>query len=412
MKLQTNQLQDAKLFTLAEKFLMVILFLSFIDLKFYGMHLMALALLLYCLKQGRLTISGGIIPLVILTLSMFFFLKNAFQDLTSIVRCIVWPLAFLLGYCLIKDSPDAKTAELRTISLIKLSALGFFCHYALNGILNFGETDLGRDTLDIWTNEPMAATVQAAMACIPAAWFVSRLVSAHNLMSRLLPFLGLAAIMYYNLTLGTRFLLYLYLVLAIVSVLYVLISVSNTRRKQNTLLFVLALIVLLLILYATNTWGLQTLVEESILSQRYETNDNMAIADDSRWDSKLSYLKLMPTYLWGGDHIQAKLGSFSHDIFLDTYSDAGIFALLGVIILLWNSISVLFRLLRHADLSSSTKLIFLSVYTAILLEFCIEPIIEGVPLLLMSFCFFHGLLSSLLHHTPVINTSQITNMKA
>lgn len=400
MKLQITQPKVNALFTSGEKLLLAVLFLSAIDIKFYSMHLMILTLILYCLMKGKLSVSNGTLPMLLLTVSLLFFGDGATQDLTAIVKCAVWAPAFVLGYNLINDSADGETAEQRAMALLRLFALGFFVHYTLNAIINFGVTDLGRNTLDFWSGQSMTATGQAALACIPSGWFMAKLVHAKSWRSRILPLLGLAVIMYYNLTLGTRFLLLLFIVLVVVAVLYTLLTENNSRRKRNSLLAIIILCILVLILYGTNAWNIQELIEESMLSQRYENSD-MSIVEDSRWDLRAEYLKRMPDYLWGGGHIFREVGSYAHDIFLDTYSNAGLIALLAVIAIIWDSFSKLFRLLRLSCLKLSTKLSFLCIYTAILLEFCVEPILDGTPWLLMAFCFLHGTTSRLLTYTAV-----------
>lgn len=386
-----------RLFSDWELPVLLCLLLSFMDFKLYSMHFMIAAFALYWISAVKLRLPKSVVPMLALSVSLMAFWDIAFSGSTTMAKCIVWPGAFLLGYGLIRDSRDLETAVKRALILLGLAALGMFIHYGLNMLVNLGAKAAGRNTMDFWSGERRAATGQAAIACIPVGWFMGRLFCANSWRERALPILGLAVVLYYNLTLSARFLLFLPLVLVAVGVLWTLITKVDRRKKKRVLLSIAVIAVAVLVLYATNTWGIRDTVEDSLLFRRYEVSDNMQLKEDSRWDRRAMYLKLMPRYLWGGNHIREAVGGYAHDLFLDTYDEAGVFALLAVIAIAFDAVAKLFRLLKHPGISQNTKLTVLCVYVAVGAEFLAEPILPGVPWLLASFCLFHGAVTALLH---------------
>lgn len=398
MRLQNDRSHQEKLFALGEKLILAVLFLGFIDFQLYSLQFMVLAFGLYCLLRGKLSVTNGIFPMLLLMVSLAIFDPLSFEDTTTVSKFLSYPAAYLLGLGLSVPTGEQATPELirkRTLSILGLLVFGLLLHVSLNTALTLGQENLTRDTKDIWSGETLSATIQAAYAVIPMGWCVAAMISTGKWRTRIVSILGLLIILYYNLTLSTRLLLLLFPILVAVCLLYYLVTGSNSRRKRNTLLAVIFLSLLFLLLYLTDTWGLRTLIEDSVLSQRYENNENLGIAEDSRWSLKLEYLSLMPEHLWGGNHIREATGNYAHDVFLDTYNEAGIFAFMAVIAIVWDSASKLIRLLRNPAHPTATKLTFLSIYVAVFIEFCFEPIIAGEPWLLMYFCFIHGLVTSL-----------------
>ena len=112
----------------------------------------------------------------------------------------------------------------------------------------------------------------------------------------------------------------------------------------------------------------------------------------------------MPQYLFGGGYIHETVGGYAHDVFLDTYDEAGIFSLIAVIAVVLNAISKLWKLIKTPQISSNLKLLLLCIYVAILIEFIVEPILDGMPWLLMIFCFFNGMIAAIVQRKrePVI----------
>ena len=396
MKIRIRKIDRSTNFSIAEKLVLFVLFLSFIDVKLYGMHFMVAAFALFCCMKGRVYAPSGVLPMLLMTVSLVLFWDGAFGDSTSMVKCVVWPVAYLLGYGLIKQSAkEENIAEKRVTSLIKLIVFGLLAHYTLNMLVNYGDNALGRNTLDFWSGETRAATGQAALAIIPLGWAVAGIANAESFKSSIGNILVIALILFYNLTLSTRILLLLVPILFAVALIFNMKQQRTAKSKRKILITILVISLAVVVIYAFNLWGVRDIIEDSVLSQRYEVTENMGITDDSRWERKLEYLKLMSTQLLGGGNINAQVGGYAHDVFLDTYDEAGIFSLIAVIAIVWDAISKLRKFIKYADVEHGLKGILLCVYIAILVEFMVEPIIAGIPWMLVLFCFLNGMVTAI-----------------
>ena len=118
---------------------------------------------------------------------------------------------------------------------------------------------------------------------------------------------------------------------------------------------------------------------------------NVDIDEDGRMNNKMLYLKHMIEYPWGGDKLRASINYRSaHDLCLDAYNEAGIFALLALIIMLYNSVKNLLLTIKNKERNYSVRLLVLCIYLATYVEFFMEPILRGIPWLLVAFLVLEG----------------------
>ena len=100
--------------------------------------------------------------------------------------------------------------------------------------------------------------------------------------------------------------------------------------------------------------------------------------------------------MWGGENINTLFGHRAHDLYLDTYDEAGLIALITIAIYIICSLSRMVKCLKCKSLSTQVKLLIACVYVACNIQFWLEPILRGVPWLLASYCFIDGAVSRLI----------------
>ena len=79
----------------------------------------------------------------------------------------------------------------------------------------------------------------------------------------------------------------------------------------------------------------------------------------TRGERKLAYFEHFSEGIWGGGRINSLVGGYAHDLFLDTYDEAGIFALLGVICFMARSAYVLLKMLKNRNIKMYRAPIFI-----------------------------------------------------
>ena len=129
-----------------------------------------LAVAIFCVEYNRKFRLDKIpiVLLLVLAVSWVFFSPNSTDSIFGILKPFTYVLCYIVGTSLLNDdmeySEDKLPLKLFYITLIAVAA-GSLGHYLLNWLSNAGSMD--RNTVDFWSGTVMAATGQAALACLP-----------------------------------------------------------------------------------------------------------------------------------------------------------------------------------------------------------------------------------------------------
>lgn len=384
----------------------VLMFISLASLNLINryFYFIFIAVILFCLNSNR-KLHFDIYPLsmlLLLSLSWTFFSPESSYSLLGMIKTLTYLLCYMVGNSMIED--DLDYAENNTpYSLfywtVVAIALGAFVHYLLNWISNLSYGS--RNTVDIWSGREMAATGQAAMACIPLGLAIACLFFKNSIKIKLAAIITVILVLGYNLVLSGRTLLLMFLIITAVAFSHRFLRVKKGRMRVVVLL--LAVILLLLFVYQANILGIRSYIEDSPLYERFfAENSQMELDEDNRDIKKQYFLKNMLSYPWGGMHMREEMG-YAHDIFLDTYDEAGIFALLGMVIYILISVYHMFKCISDDTLSFGFRQIVLCVYVICYIEFMVEPILQGMPWFFASFCLIDGYVSRIISHNKLVN---------
>ncbi len=330
--------------------------------------------------------------LLAFSLSYLIFYPESLSSVTLIIKRFIFPMCYLMGINFLNyeknDSMDTKKRESILKAAFLIPAIGAFLHYLLNMAVNIGS--LSRNTTDIWTGEVMLATGQACLAIMAIGAFSATLFSEISTKSKIISAVGLLGVFAYNLVLAGRTLIVLSAMILCVALAYSVIN-SNLKRKVNIIATTLIMLTLFIIAYTQNLFGLREWVLGSNLSARF---DLMQVSEDSRLTNKWLYISNMLDYPLGGGNLRNYLGEYAHELYLDVYSDAGIFGYVSIILFVAISALNALRVIKNGNVSKNFKLLLICIFISILAEFFLEPIMQGVPWMLCSFCFYSGLLKN------------------
>jgi len=373
--------------------LFIFLFLAAMNFfaKFFYFIFAAFAVII--LLEKKIKVDFSVLPYVLLGLLMGIY--NADEGFLSILRCLAYALSFIIGSNLVlnlsSDCIDRKQLleKLQKTGYALLAAIcwGSFVHFMLNFVVN-QDFILGRNTNDIWTGERLSATIQAAIACLMSGFAVSMVIAPMKKFSRFIGIIAIIGIMAYNLMLAGRTLLFMVLLIFMIGFVFFLINMKSRSKKVKTLIIIVAILLLLILLFAFNIGGVQEYFFESNLFLRFDGVSDSLIGGE-RFQRKYLFLQNVFKYPFGGLHMREQFG-FAHDLLFDGYDEYGFVALLFLLIILVSGIKNLIRLCKNKDFDIGYKLGFLCVYISILLEFCVEPIFEGVPWLFVCYCLLNG----------------------
>lgn len=338
-----------------------------------------------------------ILLLLVLGLSWVLFSPDSTISILGVVKPFTYLLCYIMGCAMIRDdtgySSDHTPYNLFYKTVLAV-ALGAFAHYIANWITNAGT--LERNTIDIWTGEPMAATGQAALACIPLTLAIACIFCKNKTFIKIAAIVTVVVVLMYNLVLSGRTLLLLLLAITAVALGHRLIM--QKKGSFKVLIVFIVIVLLLLTLYQSNAFGVKSYVEESPLFDRFFAEDSsMELDEDGRLDKKLYHLNNFTEHLFGGAHSREVRG-YAHDIYLDTYDEAGIFAFIAVVVYVLITVWRLIQCIKDKSLPFEFRQIVLCMYVIVYIEFMIEPILQGMPWLFAAFCLIDGYVASILRH--------------
>lgn len=379
--------------------------MNFANKYFYFVFL---AFLVYLVLNLKFRFTKSAFILLLFAVALVCFSASAKLSYLAIIKQFTYPICFILGMGICSITSKASFIDKGERNLNKLILVlsgGVFVHYLLNWYNNRGQSLDTRNTVDFWTGEASAATGQALLACMALAVAIAVLTSKNGWVQKALAVLAIAAVLTYNLMLAGRTLLIFGLIILILAILH---RLRHDKKGITGFLFgILVFSLIVWIVLKTDFLGIRSFIEDSALYQRL-TETQGEFAQDSRSSRKMEYLKHFFDHLFGGNHLRAQYG-YAHDIFLDTYDDAGIIALLFLGIYMFASIRRLIKLVKSPEFSFQTKQIVLCVYVVLYMSFMMEPILQGLPWLFISFCTIDGGVNALLKAKKKNAPSQINH---
>ncbi|MBQ9963881.1 MAG: hypothetical protein IJP14_02040, partial [Clostridia bacterium] len=341
--------------------------------------------------------------LLVLGVSEILFNPDATYSILGALKQFAYFFCYVMGLSLVeaentKDPSDIAILQKRFYWISIMVAVGLLIHYALNWVNNYNVYE-GRDTIDFWTDVPMAATGQAAIACIPLSIAIACIFMPTNRWIKLASWATVAVVLGYNLILAGRTAFLITGILLLIAFAHYFLKIKNGRFRL--ILLLLLVIAIVAILYATDTFGIRTMIEDSQFYARFFSDrSNQRLDEDQRLGRKWEYLLNMWQYPFGGKHLLGQFG-YAHDIYFDTYDEAGIFGFLAVVAFMANSVGHFLKCVKDPSLPFAFRQMVLCIYVAIYIIFFLEPVLQGMPWLFTSFCVIDGCISRMLTlHRP------------
>ncbi len=379
----------------------IYLLLFFSAFNFMGLwhyYLFLAIIFAFCKKEFTVSFDGALFALVTLSLSIVIFDRTASISVLTMIKQFVYPLSYVVGYIFISNKKTRfgfNEAENVLLRCIVLFALGTLLHIGINIYIN-PEVELSRNLIDIWSGEILAATGQAAFTIFPICLCSTIIFSSSKLFYKLISVAVLIYIVWANFKLACRTIMVLVVVALLIAGIYYIINKSNASKKLYALIGVAVIAGCLFVAFQNNVLGIHDAYIESDYYLRIENYKQTQLVEDPRFDYKMEYIERMVQNPFGGAKTHREIRSYAHDLFLDTYDDASVFAFLAVVAFIIISIRNLVKVLKNKNLSFIFRQLFLSVSVICYMEFMIEPILRGLPWLLALFCFMHGAVACLL----------------
>ncbi|MDC3423477.1 hypothetical protein NC797_03020 [Aquibacillus sp. 3ASR75-11] len=353
-----------------------------------GLFITALIIINHKVSKFKITIDLLLIFLFTVSYFIIFSLYRS-AGMFTILVFLVGPIAcFVLGYFIVKTDYNFIVKSMITISI------GLFIHGFLNmlkyfQIYGFRPSISERIIPDIWTGVNIAATLQGThYAIISSLLFYSIIVlkdRKHILVSSII-ILATVLSAIFSFISGTRTLL----VIIVINFCFSFLIYGFQRRKNykeflKLLFAILSSFTVVYLIYISNTFGIKDFVLNSTWYLRSETN---TLESDPRmlfWKTAISQMFQFP---FGG----YRMGfSYAHNLWLDVLNATGLIPFFFLSIYTIKSFINLFTIIINEFVEIEFKIFIFSTFLGFVLQFMVEPILEGVPYMFLLFLLFNGM---------------------
>lgn len=371
------------------------LLLGIISSKAFFENINVILLIIFCpliiyiaWKKDKILVSKNLI--LIIGFAVSYYIISMFYEIDVSKISIACVLSYYIGMMLIEIS---KNKEKSVITYTYSIAIGFFIHAMANYIINIGTQD--RNTIDIWTGVGRSATLQATMLTMIMGSSFYSLVALKNKLHKLIITIFIILSLSYNLILGTRTLIIVSVVSFIVScITFIILNRRNiflVLKNGKTLLIV---IIVIFLVFISNFMGIREKIENTKLLRRINKPYSTEEADENRVQTLFLAFNSILEHPMGGNNERIGELKYAHNMWLDVGKQAGIipFVLLSVftIISLWNVI----KIFKNEKFSNEFKVFLAGIYSAVLLNMAVEPIMQGEPLFFIMFCMIIGMVDN------------------
>ena len=371
------------------------LLLGIISSKAFFENINIILLIIFCpliiyiaWKKDKILVSKNLI--LIIGFAVSYYIISMFHEIDVSRVSIACVLSYYIGMMLIEIS---KNKEKSVITYTYSIAIGFFIHAMANYIINIGTQD--RNTIDIWTGVGRSATLQATMLTMIMGSSLYSLVALKNKLYKLIITIFIILSLSYNLILGTRTLIIVSVVSFIVScITFIILNRRNiflVLKNGKTLLIV---IIVIFLVFISNFMGIREKIENTKLLRRINKPYSTEEADENRVQTLFLAFNSILEHPMGGNNERIGELKYAHNMWLDVGKQAGIipFVLLSLftIISLWNVI----KIFKNEKFSNEFKVFLAGIYSAVLLNMAVEPIMQGEPLFFIMFCMIIGMVDN------------------
>ena len=360
----------------------VLLFLVSIHFLHYGQILLPIMCLILFIDNGFNFRVNDLKTFIILSLFGLSFLVFSYKNSLYCVMGLFCPMAYYIG----SNLKEKSISNIKKIIYIITFAMGV--HVLLNAAGDYIRLGPAFFTSyshhDIWTQESVSATATAVNYTMIIGVIFYILFYEKNKTYKILGTCLFVLLMTYNFILGRRtpvLMLGISFGIFIIGDYLIFKNKNISSKVFKIMLFVLlGLFVFVVLAFGFNLFGLKGNVTHIRLIDKFLWQG----LDAQRIQLFIKAIKLAPYHLWGNQEISSILEIQVHDLWMDTFDFAGI---ITVLILLAYTVIVIrnfFKVIEEDNIDSRFRLLILNLFSCILMQMLLEPVMSGSPIFLLT----------------------------
>ena len=354
--------------------------------QFLGILFAFLFLYMILRKKFIIPINIEFIMLLVFSISYSIIISNYTNNFHKIVFFLPY-CAYYCGY-VIAYIRKKNNIEINIILIV----FGLFIHAMLNYITNINS--ISRNTIDIWLGAHYAATLQGTMIVMSMSLLYYIIFYIKNPLKKILCILCVFSAFLYDLVLATRTTIIISILTFFVCYIYDSIIKKKTKKMFKNMLTIAFIIVIFLLLHITNVFNVEKIIQNSSMYSRF-LDINTKKSDISRIHTQILAIKQIFKYPLGGFKMDLGGLDYAHNMFLDILNATGFLPFITIIVYYIFNVINMFKILKSNQYKNKFKILLVSIYFSVLLNFMFEPIMEGIPEFFVMFCIINGMVSRL-----------------
>ena len=295
-------------------------------------------------------------------------------------------MGYVCGYVMMKYNRNNPSVHLKKI--IYIIIFGRFTHGALNFFASHGYKNVIRNGNDFWTKSVIAATGQGALITmmISLLFYSIFILKKNQIVEKYLVISCVFFSALNNFKSASRTAILIMIIVFLVCFIYmVFISKESIKKKIVFLLMFLMCTFTCVVSYNYDLINVRTKWENTALYQRINTSTDFEKGDENRKKMYVDAVKVGITHPFGDGTLNT-----AHNFWLDILKQTGWIPFTFCIWLTVNIVKNWLFIMKNKKTNRGLKYFLLSVNTAILINFAVEPIMKGMPYYFVSFCIIAG----------------------
>ena len=297
-------------------------------------------------------------------------------------------LTFSAGWVIVESSNDKLKTISRTILAI---AIGYAIHTSLNYFINIDKERWLMN--DFFSGQIRSATGLGSMGTIIVSLIGYWLFVEKKMSIKLLALGCSIPTVLGMLQLGTRTQLVIMLAMMIMTLLLVHYEKEGMRGLGKGIVVLVALGFICILIYWFDLWGIRELIDNSTLSKRMlDTSEAQESSDEYRYHSILNGIVSLIENPFG---VETR---YFHNMWLDVGRIGGVIPFCAMVFFTIITLSGVIRAFFDKRFSPSFRYLMLNSVAGLLLNFFVEPVIEGMIDLFLVYCLITGMTEALQHN--------------
>jgi uncharacterized BrkB/YihY/UPF0761 family membrane protein len=265
----------------------------------------------------------------------------------------------------------------------------------LNTLNHSASAFVDRNPVDISSGNVIPATLQGFFLTMMVSLLYYVLFVNKNWFYKILHLSAIAFCVYATLYHASRTLLIVALITFVVVAIYRAAAKGKAKAVKMVLWLVIAAVVCIA-LFNSNAFGIKSMYEETNFNKRLTQDNYKSLAEDGRIERTLIVLDNAWKYPFSG--MSKEINRYAHNLWFDTIRTVGFIPAFFLFLYTIYVFASFFRFLKKKGIPMKMKIMMLSIYLGVYLNFMVEPVLEGYPMLFSLTCIFNGMVKSVINN--------------